>query len=70
MKVEELVIKQADGHEGVCRPVVLSIETEILSRMRFLKSLLLSILVTLAYFYEIQGGLFYSSNSGVIFYKS
>lgn len=58
MKVEELVIKQADGHEGVCRPVVLSIETEILSRMRFLKSLLLSILVTLAYFYEIQGGFF------------
>lgn len=58
MKVEELVIKQADGHEGVCRPAVLSIETEILSRMRFLKSLLLSILVTLAYFYEIQGGLF------------
>lgn len=56
MKVEELVIKQADGHEGVCRPVVLSIETEILSRMRFLKSLLFSILVTLAYFYEIQGG--------------
>lgn len=59
MKVEELVIKQADGHEGVCRPVVLSIETEILSRMRFLKSLLLSILVTLAYFYEIQGGGFF-----------
>ena len=58
MKVEELVIKQADGHEGVCRPVVLSIETEILSRMRFLKSLLLSILVTLAYFYEIQEGFF------------
>lgn len=53
MKVEELVIKQADGHEGVCRPVVLSMVTEILSRMRFLKSLLLSILVTLAYFYEI-----------------
>ena len=53
MKVEELVIKQADGHEGGCRPAVLSIETEILSRMRFLKSLLLSILVTLAYFYEI-----------------
>ena len=58
MKVEELVIKQADGHEGVCRPVVLSMVTEILSRMRFLKSLLLSILVTLAYFYEIQGGAF------------
>lgn len=58
MKVEELVIKQADGHEGVCRPVVLSVETEILSRMRFLKSLLLSILVTLAYFYEIQEGFF------------
>lgn len=58
MKVEELVIKQADGHEGVCRPVVLSIETEILSRMRFLKSLLLSILATLAYFYEIQEGFF------------
>lgn len=58
MKVEELVIKQADGHEGVCRPVVLSIETEILSRIRFLKSLLLSILVTLAYFYEIQEGFF------------
>lgn len=58
MKLEELVIKQADGHEGVCRPVVLSIETEILSRMRFLKSLLLSILVTLAYFYEIQEGFF------------
>ena len=58
MKVEELVIKQADGHEGVCRPVVLFVETEILSRMRFLKSLLLSILVTLAYFYEIQEGFF------------
>lgn len=58
MKVEKLVIKQADGHEGVCRPVVLSIVTEILSRMRFLKSLLLSILVTLAYFYEIQEGFF------------
>ena len=58
MKVEELVIKQADGQEGVCRPVVLSIVTEILSRMRFLKSLLLSILVTLAYFYEIQEGFF------------
>lgn len=58
MKVEELVIKQADGHEGVCRPVVFSMVTEILSRMRFLKSLLLSILVTLAYFYEIQEGFF------------
>ncbi len=58
MKVEELVIKQADGHEGVCRPVVLSMVTEILSRIRFLKSLLLSILVTLAYFYEIQEGFF------------
>lgn len=58
MKVEELVIKQADGHEGVCRSVVLSIVIEILSRMRFLNSLLLSILVTLAYFYEIQEGFF------------